>query len=321
MGVLDTVLRYKEQKEAQENADLQAIPQAAMLFQQAKQQQFNNMIQGLTTQATLAKAGLIYDPAKNTLTKNTTSSEMLNKLKMEDLQGKIDQRTTQQTLLNQMLNGGGQGSGGGFGTMFSGVSSSGKPTFKSDTDLDQANRATNLRKEFNALPLVKDYQTVKNQVSSMDSLLNSSTNDEESRLALDQGLITMFNKITDPKSVVRESEYSRTPENLSLANRLSGAVEKLKKGGAGLTHEDRKALVFGAKLIANQYGKTYNDTLSNYQDLASKMKVDPELVVGGYGKHDDFFGGGETQQFNVGGKVYNIPKDQVAAFKKAKGLK
>jgi len=30
--------------------------------------------------------------------------------------------------------------------------------------------------------------------------------------------------------------------------------------------------------------------------------------------------GGDTESFVVGGKTYNIPKDKVDAFKKAKGL-
>lgn len=65
--MLDTILQYKQQKEAQANADLQAIPQAAMLYQQAKQQGYENQIKGLLAQATLAKSGMIYDQKKNQL--------------------------------------------------------------------------------------------------------------------------------------------------------------------------------------------------------------------------------------------------------------
>lgn len=144
-----------------------------------------------------------------------------------------------------------------------------------------------LRKEFQSIQQVKDYQTIKNQVSSMDALIKN-LSDKNNRLALDQGLITLFNKITDPQSVVRESEYERTPSNLALANRFSGAFEKLVKGGAGLTNDDRKALVFGAKIIADSRGNEYNQLVDNYEGLAKEFGVKPSNVTSGLGRHKPF---------------------------------
>lgn len=62
MGVLDQVLAYKKQKDAEATADISAIPQAAMLYQQARQQQFENQIKSLTAQAQIAKAGYKVGP-------------------------------------------------------------------------------------------------------------------------------------------------------------------------------------------------------------------------------------------------------------------
>lgn len=62
MGVLDQVLAYKKQKDAEATADISVIPQAAMLYQQAKQQQFENQIKSLTAQAQIAKAGYKVGP-------------------------------------------------------------------------------------------------------------------------------------------------------------------------------------------------------------------------------------------------------------------
>lgn len=160
---------------------------------------------------------------------------------------------------------------------------------KYSSDKETAARAFSLRQEFQAIPHVKDYQVIKAQVSSMDALMNKvKTGDGQSALALDQGLITLFNKITDPTSVVRESEYDRTPKNLSLANRFNGALQKLEKGGAGLTQEDREALVFGAKVIADSRAEMYNNTLSNYETLSTEFGVKPELVTSGFGKAEKF---------------------------------
>lgn len=159
-----------------------------------------------------------------------------------------------------------------------------------------AARAFSLRNEFQALPTIKDFQVVRNQVNAMDSLVkNIKAGDGESALALDQGLITMFNKITDPQSVVRESEYERTAQNLSLANRFQGAFEKLQKGGAGLTTDDREALVFGAKVIADSRGGQYNEVISNFESMANEFGVKPELVTGGYGKFEPFIKSGSKK--------------------------
>jgi len=249
-------------------------------------------------QATLAKSGLTYDPSKNTLTKNATSSDVLNQLKREDLLGKIQQRDTQQTLLNQMFPGGQGGQGqGGFGTMFSGISSSGKPTFKNDTPLDVVNRASGLRKEVISNPIVKDYQDISSRVSSLDSLLQKADSGDNASLGtLDQAIVTTFNKITDPNSVVRESEYARTPEGGSIIARFQGNVQKLQKGGAGLTPELRRQLVSDAKAIANGVGESYNKVISGYEDLASQYKVDPKMVLGSYKKHEPFNTGSNTQK-------------------------
>ena len=116
----------------------------------------------------------------------------------------------------------------------------------------------------------------------MDSLLqNSLQGNLDSHLALDPILITTFNKINDPNSVVRESEYARTSEGLSLSNRFKGSFEKLKKGGSGLTDEDRKSLVQGAKIIANSQGEIFNQTHNRFSAIASKYNLDPDVVTGG----------------------------------------
>jgi len=127
----------------------------------------------------------------------------------------------------------------------------------------------------------------------MDALLKKAlSGDVQNKVALDQGLITMYNKLTDPNSVVRESEYARTPENLPVINRIQGALQKVEKGGAGLTNKDREALVLGAKIIADERGKTYNSTLQEYQDLAGGYNLDPKLTLRGMKQHSNFLGGG-----------------------------
>jgi hypothetical protein len=150
-------------------------------------------------------------------------------------------------------------------------------------------RANQLRKEFIDRPEIKDYMLIKNKAGTMDALLNDAlSGNQENKVALDQGLITLFNKITDPTSVVRESEYARTPANLPIVNRFNGAFAKLQTGGAGLTDDDRKALVWGAKIMANQAGTMFNERASQYSDIAMSYGVDPQLVIAGVGEYKPY---------------------------------
>lgn len=143
------------------------------------------------------------------------------------------------------------------------------------------NISSDLRKEFINRPEVKDFILVRTNVNAMDSMLNSAKEGNWSNLStLDQALITMYNKLTDPTSVVRESEYNRTPENIPTVNRIVGAIEKVNSGGAGLTLEDREALVLGAKIISTERGKQYKETRDNYTILSNKYGIDPSLVTG-----------------------------------------
>jgi hypothetical protein len=147
--------------------------------------------------------------------------------------------------------------------------------------------STKVREEFLNRPEVKEFVSINTNVRAIDRLVSES-GAIKNKVALDQALITMFNKLTDPNSVVRESEYARTPENLPLVNRFSGALQKLQKGGAGLTDDDRRTLVWGARVIANERGRTYNETYQGYVDLANQYGIEESLITRGLSQHKEY---------------------------------
>jgi len=146
------------------------------------------------------------------------------------------------------------------------------------------NQTMSLKNSFSRLPEVKDYIYTSTTVKGMEALLQKSKipgqAGYENKVSLDQGLITMFNKLTDPNSVVRESEYARTPGNLPMVNRFTGALYKVQQGGAGLTDKDREALVWGAKVILKERGAAYEASRADYENQALAFDLDPSLVVG-----------------------------------------
>jgi hypothetical protein len=49
-----------------------------------------------------------------------------------------------------------------------------------------------------------------------------------------QAVLITFQRILDPTSVVRESEYARSSSGLSMLNRMQGMYDKVVSGGAGV---------------------------------------------------------------------------------------
>lgn len=136
------------------------------------------------------------------------------------------------------------------------------------------------RREFLDRPEVKEYMTIKRQADTMRRVMDEfKQGNITNNVALDQSLITLFNKLTDPTSVVRESEYARTAMNLPFFNALRGKVEKFQRGGAGLTSDDRQALIQVAEIITNGSGQLYNQALQDYTEIGKEGFPDMDINV------------------------------------------
>lgn len=85
--------------------------------------------------------------------------------------------------------------------------------------------------------------------------------------AQSQAVIVGFNKIIDPTSVVRESEYARTPEGASLLNKLDGKIIQIKQGGAGLNKAELEAI----KNLSNALLEGYRQQQLQYANLVANQ--------------------------------------------------
>ena len=154
-------------------------------------------------------------------------------------------------------------------------------------DFESRRQASQLRGELNQNQYIKNFQAMNSAASGIDSILEDTLSrpDLKSKNVGDQALITLYNKILDPMSVVRESEYARTPEGQALMNRIAGFIQKVQAGGSGLTDSDRVEIARAAKVLINNSGELYNSKISDYEGLANSYGIeDPSLVVGGYQK-------------------------------------
>lgn len=151
---------------------------------------------------------------------------------------------------------------------------------------------TGLRKEFNALQEVKNYKTFSGQYATMAATMGK-IKDFKSLNPADQVLIMDFNKALDPSSVVRESEYARTPENMSILNRASAATSRLMQGGV-LNQTERQALMQAAKVMKQSYKAQYDAARAQYQRIAEENGYSPRNVVPTLEQTGDAPTGGRT---------------------------
>jgi len=143
--------------------------------------------------------------------------------------------------------------------------------------------AASLRTEANKSQEIKDFKVVDSNVDRMDTAIaRALKNPTGSKVAIDQALVATFNKILDPGSVVRESEFARTAASLGLSQRIQGNLAKLAEGGAGLTPEVRADLVELAKEINNTAREKAQTQIDFFSGEATTAGIDPKRVVGAF---------------------------------------
>jgi hypothetical protein len=153
-------------------------------------------------------------------------------------------------------------------------------TIKPKTSVDLAS-ATTLRKEFDASKITKNYQTIERSERGMRAAYEMSLKpDIKSKVGSDQALAVLFQKMLDPDSVVRESEYARTPEGIGIMNRVESYLPQLQKGGLAISDDDRKALYDMADKLLQESKKSMNTHIARYEKLSGLYKVPSEYVLG-----------------------------------------
>ena len=95
-----------------------------------------------------------------------------------------------------------------------------------------------------------------------------------------QAVLVTFQKILDPTSVVRESEYARSASGQSLMNQMEGYFERLAKGGAGVPVEELAKFAQVAQTFVDNAVAGEGELRQQYVDIANEFGLNPNLVVG-----------------------------------------
>lgn len=165
------------------------------------------------------------------------------------------------------------------------------------------NETASLRKEFTSLAPVKNSTEITRQYNNVNSLYQQYKQGKIGKNSFDQALITTLNKVLDPTSVVRESEFDRTSAGQAMWDKLAGYSQKLSKGGSGLTDANRADLVNALTTMKRANDNEVNGIVTEYADLAKRYGMNPADVMPRHYK-------GSTQT-NTGGQVQTVGKYKV----------
>lgn len=152
---------------------------------------------------------------------------------------------------------------------------------------DKVQVAVTQAKEFRADPRIKNLNIVERSERGMQAALKMATAPGvKSRIASDQALGVLFQKMLDPESVVRESEFARTPEGAAAINRLLAIAPQLRLGGLRLLDEDRQALVTMAQKLLQEAKITANRAFDEFETRADEIGLNKKIVFGGAKRFD-----------------------------------
>jgi len=126
-----------------------------------------------------------------------------------------------------------------------------------------------------------DFQVVRNNMINIESAVSRLERlPDLNRVAIDQIVIISLNKILDPDSVVRESEYDRTKENIATVSRAKGWFNRLKQGGSGLTKNDLIEIRDSAREMAELRRQILNKKLEKQLRIPARRNgLNPDEVA------------------------------------------
>ena len=129
-----------------------------------------------------------------------------------------------------------------------------------------------LRKEFNALPEVKQFQEVDTAFRKIQAAAKNHS------AAGDLSLIFAYMKVLDPGSTVREGEFANAQAAAGADQRLLGAIKKV-QSGERLSDEQRADFVRQAGQLYEAHRSQFSSSAKRYQGFATKKGLAPEDVA------------------------------------------
>jgi hypothetical protein len=102
---------------------------------------------------------------------------------------------------------------------------------------------------------------------------------DEAPSSAQMALITMYNKILDPKSIVREWEFNRTSEWQSLMSEFWWKLENMTQWGVWVTKEELEKYMKVARELWNNANSKIKSEAQRAKVMIDKYGLTPEYVL------------------------------------------
>ncbi len=127
-----------------------------------------------------------------------------------------------------------------------------------------------MRKEFSALPEVKNYKAVKPIMASIAKAPDTPAGDLD--------LIYAVGKVLDPDSVVREGEMTLVIKSGSPLQRFEGTVNYIMRGKGRLPQGQRQELLNMLQGRVGGLEQAYNQARATYEPMVTRSGLNPANV-------------------------------------------
>lgn len=141
-----------------------------------------------------------------------------------------------------------------------------------ETPEKKFDRSSALRKEYQGIPVVKDFDQVKVAYNQINGALKNPSP------ANDLAAATKFMKLLDPGSVVRESELGMAMAATGAIDRVSSYYDRL-KSGEKLTPQQREDFRKSAEMLYKASENVVIPIQNEYRGIAAESGVNPRQVI------------------------------------------
>lgn len=142
---------------------------------------------------------------------------------------------------------------------------------------DRGKETMQLRKEFDALPEVKKFKTVRSAWQQVDAIANK----KNPTAADDIAMIFSYMRMLDPDSVVREGEFATAQNAAGIPDRVANAYNAALRGNR-LNPKQRQEFKNSAATVYLPIRDAYNTSADQYIGYARDAGIDPNTVARQY---------------------------------------
>jgi hypothetical protein len=178
-------------------------------------------------------------------------------------------------------------------------------TAQAKLSADRRDQADTLRKEFNALPEVKNFSLIDNAAKVVAKAV------QDPSAVATQELVRRAVQLVEPGMAVREGEQAAIMASQSIPDRFKGELARALSGEGGLQEDTRQGIMRIAQRAYESQASRYKSTKDFYEGLAEERGI-PKKAISYIGEAEPWS--------TISGKKPALTKEEAMRIAKERGL-